>query len=170
MQLEYTIKSIGIIKSGFTDPNDEGQHKLYETTGEAKIELFDEYKEGLLGLDKYYNAIFIIYWQHRLTNVKRSILTIRPSNDEKYPEIGVFCSASPPSPNPIAITACELLRIENNTLYVKGLDALDGSPVLDIKPYSPFNYLILGCRYPTWVNEHHKGRNRYKACLGDIYE
>lgn len=164
--MEIILKPIGIVHSGFKDPNNMDQHILYETTGEAIIEIYDEYKEGLLNLKKYYNAIFVIYWMHKITKEQRKVLTRYPFNNKKYPLMGVFACGAPVRPNPIGITPCELVDVVDNKIYVRGLDALDGSPVLDIKPYCSYNYIILGSECPEWVRSHHK--DNVKARIGVI--
>lgn len=74
----------------------------------------------------------MLYWQDQSD---RSVLTAQPPFADRL--FGVFATRSPNRPNPIALCTCELVSIQENKLTVKGLDALDGSPLLDIKPYAP---------------------------------
>jgi len=164
MLKKIELKPIGIIRSGFKNPHDEYQHRLYETISEATIEIFSEYKDGLLNLDNYYNAIFVIYLMHKITDEQRQILKRRPLDNSNLPLVGVFAGGAPARPNPIGITPCELLKVEDNKIYVRGLDAIDGSPLLDIKPYYSSNYVITGTTCPEWIKAHHEN-NDVKARL-----
>lgn len=95
----------------------------------CQIEVFPEYEEGLKDIDQC-THLFILFWLH-LGDRKRLLATPPTSNREH----GVFATRSPNRPNPIAIDIVQLLGVEGNRLTVKGMDALDGSVLLDIKPY-----------------------------------
>jgi tRNA-Thr(GGU) m(6)t(6)A37 methyltransferase TsaA len=75
----------------------------------------------------------ILYWMHELTDQQREILQVHPRGDRSVPLHGVFATRSPMRPNPIGVTRVELFGVEGNRLLVKGLDARDGSPIIDIK-------------------------------------
>ena len=95
----------------------------------CQIEVFPEYEEGLKDIDQC-THLFVLFWLH-LGDRKRLLATPPTSNREH----GVFATRSPNRPNPIAIDIVQLLKVEGNRLTVKGMDALDGSVLLDIKPY-----------------------------------
>lgn len=155
--MEIIIKPIGIVKSNYVDPEDSVQHDLYEgPEGEAVIEIFQEFKNGLMNIDKFYSHIFVIYWMHRIKEEDRKILVYRPYNNPKWPLIGVFGYNTPKRPNPIAITPCRIIKVDENKIFVKGLDALNGSPVLDIKPYRPHTYVVKNPKVAPWTHVHHK--------------
>ena len=97
-----------------------------------RIEVYTEYTEALDGIEKL-THINVLYWMHRLTENDRGKLEVHPRGDMDRPLTGVFATRSPVRPNPIGLTRVELLKREGNVLFVKGLDALDGSPVIDIK-------------------------------------
>lgn len=100
----------------------------------SKIKIYDEYKEGLEGLGNY-KRILILYWFHKRDDYRnRQTLKVHPKGNAGLPKVGVFATQSPSRPNPIGVTAVELIKIEGNLLYVTGLDAYPGSPILDIKP------------------------------------
>lgn len=113
----------------------------------SKIVIDRRYVDGLRGLDGY-SHIYVIYWMHRRAG-RRAELLVRPRGRADLPEVGVFATRSPSRPNPIALTVVELLKIDGNVLKVRGLDALDMSPVLDIKPYDYYD-VIQGIRVPGW--------------------
>lgn len=110
-----------------------------QPTGEASapgtIEIFPEYQEGLKDLDGFSHVI-LIYHFHWVSSSK---LTVTPFLDSE--PRGIFATRAPTRPNPIGMSVVELLKIEGNTLHVDHLDVLDGTPLLDIKPYVPeFDY------------------------------
>ncbi len=100
----------------------------------STIRIFDQYAPGLDGLERY-ARLFVLYWLHEAEDEKhRSTLRVVPRRHGETEERGVFSTHSPHRPNPIGLTTVELIRVEGSTLTVSGLDAFEGSPVLDIKP------------------------------------
>jgi len=100
----------------------------------STIEIKPEYCEGLDRLDMY-KEIKVLYWFHLRDNEKhRTVLTVIPRRHGETEERGVFASGSPSRPNPIGLTVVELLSIEGCTLTVRGLDAFEDSPIVDLKP------------------------------------
>ena len=97
----------------------------------AGIEVFDEFLEGLKDLDGF-SHIVVIFHLHRVTSPS---LTAHPPWDGR--EHGVFATRSPYRPNPIGLSVVRLERIDRNMLHISGVDMMDGTPVLDIKPYIP---------------------------------
>jgi len=97
-----------------------------------RIEIHAEYVEALEGIEKL-SYIDVLYWMHKLTEKDRRKLKVHPRGDLSKPLTGVFATRSPMRPNPIGLTRVRLLRRERNVLFVEGLDALDGSPIIDIK-------------------------------------
>lgn len=122
------LKPIGIINSPYKKRGDAPRQGRYSEKI-SKITIFDEYKEGLQDIErkKYY---YVFYWLDRAERDK--LKGIPPGRTE---ERGVFSIRSPSRPNPIAMCLVEIVKIEGNTLSVKWLDALDGSPLIDIKPF-----------------------------------
>lgn len=97
---------------------------------ESRIVLHPELAGGLEGL-KARRKLLVVFWFHRSEGFE---LLQHPKGDVARPKRGVFTLRSPHRPNPIGITVVDLLAIEGNVLRVRGLDAFDGTPVLDIKP------------------------------------
>lgn len=147
--MEICYKQIGIVRSKFKSRE---QHHEYEHSGEGIVEVFPEYEKGLMDIEKHFSHCFVIFHMHLSEDIG---LVVRPFMDPKYPEIGVFASGGAFRPNPLAITPCRIIKVEGNKLYLKGLDAMDGSPVLDIKPYSPQHYGVVNPRVAKWEEEHH---------------
>jgi len=99
----------------------------------ARLVLDPDLVEGLLGL-KPGDEVLVLYWLHRAA---RDTLQVHPRGDRSHPLRGVFATRSPTRPNPIGVTITRIRHIEENVVEVIGLDALDRSPLLDIKPHAP---------------------------------
>ncbi len=120
------------------------------------IELSQLYTTGLRHIDQF-SHIFVLWWISMRDNPQdRSQMLATPPRLEVSIETGVFSSRSPTRPNPIGLTKVKLLKVENNRLYIDRIDALDGTPVLDIKPYLPGDSVSKeSIKLPEWF-EHLK--------------
>jgi tRNA-Thr(GGU) m(6)t(6)A37 methyltransferase TsaA len=123
----------------------------------SMIELNDSFDESVLkGIDKF-SHLEIIYYFNKVEDSKIITGARHPRNLEHLPEVGVFAQRVKNRPNKLGLTAVKLLRVDNKTLHVKGLDAINGTPVLDIKPV--FKQFLPQVSYhdeikqPDWVNE-----------------
>ena len=96
------------------------------------IHVFPEFEDALDGVEDL-EHLTILYWMHRFGPEDRRRLRVHPRGDRSQPRKGVFALRSPLRPNPIGVTTARLLRRDGLDLYVEGLDAVDGSPVIDIK-------------------------------------
>jgi len=118
------------------------------------IEIEPELTEALDNLDEF-SHIIVLFWMDRLAD-KSLPLKVRPRHDPNRPLIGIFASRSPHRPNSIGKTTARLLKRERNVLTVSGLDAIDGTPVIDIKPYQPDYDSPSDARTPIWFKPHSK--------------
>lgn len=109
-----------------------------------------EYVEALKGLDEYSHLI-IIYWMHDIKTC--DIRHVPQGKVGEVPEVGIFACRCPQRPNPIGITAVELVKIKDNVVTVKGLDVINNTLILDIKPYTPQYDRIENAKVPDWVNK-----------------
>jgi tRNA-Thr(GGU) m(6)t(6)A37 methyltransferase TsaA len=100
----------------------------------SEIEISKEFEDGLLGIEDYSHLI-VLFWMDRTPQEERKKMVIHPWNDPKIPNVGVFAIRKRSRPNPIGLAVVELLEKKGNVLKVKGLDAIDGTPVIDIKSY-----------------------------------
>ncbi len=127
--MQFSVKPIGIIRSPYKTMND-APHQGRFSDVVCEIEIFEEYSAGLRDIELCTHLI-ILYWLHK---AKRDTLIAIPPHDNKTH--GVFATRSPHRPNPIGFAAVELIERKGNILKVRGLDAIDLTPVIDIKPYS----------------------------------
>ena len=127
--MNFKIRSIGYVRSVYKEKKDAPrQGRLSDTVSEIVID--EQYFPGLEDVEKKSNLI-ILSWFDR---ADRTVLRATPPHEKI--EHGVFATRSPNRPNPIAFSVVDLLGRDENVLRVRGLDALDGTPVVDIKPYS----------------------------------
>ena len=125
----FTPRAIGYVRSPYasTDQVPKGLDARHEAEGE--IEILPEFEEGLADIESF-SHLYVLWVFDRSQGYE---LTGRPPSDDK--PHGVFATRSPYRPNPIALTVVELTGREGRRLKVRGIDMLDGTPVLDIKPY-----------------------------------
>jgi tRNA-Thr(GGU) m(6)t(6)A37 methyltransferase TsaA len=110
------------------------------------IELQKPWTKGLRGIEGF-SHIIVLFWLHQ---AREPELLIHPRRDKRLPKIGFLATRTPHRPNPIGLTVVKLLRRRGRRLWVEGLDAWDGTPILDIKPYTKRD-AIRRCRTPAWV-------------------
>lgn len=108
---------------------------------------------GILDGVEGYSHLLILYWAHRVPSEGRSLIKIHPMGQTDFPLVGVFATASPARPNPICVTPVRLLGRRGNVLSVEGLDAIDGSPLLDIKPYVPSFHAATDVTVAEWMTQ-----------------
>lgn len=125
------ITPIGVVRNGVTDAVDENWGKVV-----SEIHISPELAAGLKGLDDW-SHIIVIYYMHSAQFDADKHLVRRPRDQQDMPETGIFAQRARHRPNKIGTTAVKVVAIEGNVIKVKGLDAIDGTPVLDIKPYAP---------------------------------
>ncbi|WP_424353811.1 tRNA (N6-threonylcarbamoyladenosine(37)-N6)-methyltransferase TrmO [Methanobacterium sp. MBAC-LM] len=124
------LKAIGTINSPYKVKGDSPRQGRFSEKL-SKITVFDEYAQGLQDVEKR-EYLIILYGLDRAEDYK--LMVIPPG---KTKEQGLFSTRAPVRPNPIALCMVKLIKVEENVLTVKWLDALDGSPLLDIKPFLP---------------------------------
>jgi len=125
---------------------------VVEDAGElSRLRIFPEFCLGLQSLDSF-SHIIILYWFHlRDREEERHVLQVVPRKHLGAPQVGVFASRSPSRPNPIGLCVSQLVKIQNCTLLVRGLDASEDSPIIDIKPYIPRADSTPDARVPEWT-------------------
>jgi tRNA-Thr(GGU) m(6)t(6)A37 methyltransferase TsaA len=144
---EITLKPIGVVRNEVKKSPSGGRDWWSEAMSEIVID--GSLTEALAGLEQF-SHIIVLFWLHRITESEIP-LRIHPMRRAEIPLTGLLATRTPNRPNRIGATIVRLLERQGNVLKVKGLDALDGSPVLDIKPYIPRADLISDARVPKWA-------------------
>jgi len=125
----FTFRPIGYVRSPYSDTTQVPRGPGTKHQAEGTLEIAEEFEEGLLDIEGF-SHLFVIWVFDRSENYE--LTGIPPTDDRPH---GVFATRSPYRPNPIALTVVELLGREGRNLSVRGIDMLDGTPILDIKPY-----------------------------------
>lgn len=131
--MEYIVRPIGIVRSELKEPADAPKQGAL-TEQEAEVVVDPLFLPALEGLDRKRGKIIVLCWMDR---ADRGRLKVHPRGQEELPERGVFSTRSPHRPNPVSLHTVTLLSIEGNVLRIRGMDAVDGTPVVDIKSHSP---------------------------------
>ena len=138
------MKPIGVISRESSDENERDRSLI------AKIVVEEDLAPALDGIDEW-SHIYVIFWLNRVVQEEEPELHHRTSG------AGIFAARSPIHPNPLGLTLVELIKREGNELWVKGIDAFDGTPVIDIKPYPDWEHgrmiVVTKFRIPGWLKE-----------------
>ncbi len=114
----------------------------------SQIIVRDDFVEGLNGITGF-SHLFILFYLNQVTTKQRETLKVHPRGRKDMPLTGVFATRTMLRPNPIGLTLVELKKVEGNVLTIKGLDAYNGTPILDIKPYD-FWDIAENAKVPDW--------------------
>jgi tRNA (adenine37-N6)-methyltransferase len=142
---DITLKPIGFVRNGITE---EPAGRNWEGVT-SDIVINPELSEALDNLDEY-SHIIVLFWTKRI-GTENLPNKIHMKNNPGTPLVGLFATRSPDRPNPISKTTCKLLKRQDNILTVKGLDAFDGTFVIDLKPYIPGYDSTDNAIIPAWV-------------------
>jgi tRNA (adenine37-N6)-methyltransferase len=132
--MKMRVRLVAVVKNGIAQ-----NHRFDASDVISQIVVDRKYGRALDGIESF-SHIVVLFWLHGINGGERNILKVHPRRDPSIPLTGVFATRSPVRPNPIGLTTVKLLKRIGNVLTVKGLDAIDGTPVLDIKPYIPENF------------------------------
>jgi tRNA-Thr(GGU) m(6)t(6)A37 methyltransferase TsaA len=135
------LKPIGFVKTKAVGK------EVKQRTHVSKIILREDLTEALDGIEEF-SHLFILFFMHGVTNEEKH-LKAYPRGRTDMPLLGVFATRIANRPNPIGLALVELLKIEGNVLTVRGLDAYDGTPVLDIKPFDYWD-MVEDAKVPEW--------------------
>ena len=142
--MRIPMKPIGYVVNDVNSSVDNGWGEV-----ESKIVLNEELTPALKGLADF-SHILVLFWMHHAK--PPTILQRRPQGRSDMPLLGLFAQRSKHRVNSIGITTVSLLGLDNNTVIIRGLDAINGTPVLDIKPYYPHYERPSEIRVPEWVD------------------
>lgn len=129
MSMDY--RPIGIIHSPFTEPRGMPIQPAGARGVAGTVEVFDEFRDGLADLDGFSHVI-LLYHFHRSEGFSLSVVPFLDAQAR-----GVFATRAPRRPNPIGLSVVKLCAVEGGVLHIENVDVLDGTPLLDIKPYVP---------------------------------
>lgn len=139
------FEPIGFVRHNYSDDEVRRRGRV-----EGTVVVFEKYKEGLRGLEEFSHIIIVSF----LHKYRGKPLLVKPKRLERaglqVPEVGVFATDSPERPNPIGLSIVQLTRVDGNVIYVSDLDLFDGTPVLDIKAFSP-SRCPKSATAPTWA-------------------
>ncbi|HEY5639534.1 MAG TPA: tRNA (N6-threonylcarbamoyladenosine(37)-N6)-methyltransferase TrmO [Dehalococcoidia bacterium] len=145
---DVRLTPIGYVRNRVREPMADGWADV-----ESRVIIRPELTDMLLGLGDYSHVV-VVFWPHRVPDeVRGSKPQLHPRDDESYPLMGVLATRSQIRPNPLLVSPVPLLEIDGSVLRVRGLDAIDGTPVLDVKPYLPHHDAIPDARVPKWVED-----------------
>jgi tRNA-Thr(GGU) m(6)t(6)A37 methyltransferase TsaA len=138
-----TLKPIGFVRNEIKQPATLDFKNIV-----SEIVIDSSLTEALDSLDEF-SHIIVLYWMHR--SDRQPPLKIHPRGKTELPLVGLFATRSPNRPNPVGKATVRLLERQGNILRVEGLDAIDGTPVIDIKPYIPHNDSMDNVKVPPWI-------------------
>ena len=141
------VQPVAVVKRESADENERDQELV------SRIVFREEMTPGLTGIEDF-SHIHVIFWMHQVKDSDKTLIHPGKSSDEP---VGIFATRAPIHPNPIGQTVVEIVKRDKNTLWVRGLDALDGTPVLDVKPYPDWGdgrfKIVQDFRVPNWLRK-----------------
>jgi len=169
---EMILKPVGFIRSSIAEPS------LVARAGDldcdspiedhqARIEKYKEERrsiselvidsrlvaDGILDGIEGFSHLLVLYWPHLGSPEGRKLTQGHPVGRKDFPLVGIFATRSPMRPNPVLLTTVQLVERRGNVLRVTGLDAVDSSPLIDIKPYTPGYHEVRDVRMPGWMEQ-----------------
>jgi len=162
--MEMNIKPIGYVKNNIKQTSFQQNIDIAERKRQNQLKykqmkqnlseliIDPSYDDMLDGIENF-SHIVVVYWPHLLTDEQRKLRKVHPMGRKDLPIQGIFATRSPARPNSILISTVELLKRQKNILQVRGLEALDGSPILDIKTYIEISDQISNPIFPEWVHQ-----------------
>ena len=143
---ELSLRPIGVVKNSVRDPRPNGWEAI-----DSRIIIKKELVASLLGLNGYSHLI-VLFWMHLIPlSMRGSELQIRSGVLSELSLQGILATRSQLRPNPIGLTVVPVIDVVGSVVYVRGLDAVNGTPVLDIKPYIPAFDSEASARIPDWA-------------------
>jgi len=141
-QEEIVLKPIGVVKTEAVGDEVKDKNRTSQIIVNRKL------AEALEGIGEF-SHLFVLFWLNEVSSEERKTLKVHPRGRKDLPLLGVFATRTKLRPNPIGLTLVELVKAEGNVLTVRGLDAFDETPVLDIKPFD-FWDMAKKAKVPQW--------------------
>ncbi|MFO8083171.1 MAG: tRNA (N6-threonylcarbamoyladenosine(37)-N6)-methyltransferase TrmO [Desulfobacterales bacterium] len=168
--LDMRITPIGLVRSDIKTPMllagdsdlelQERMEKIREYHWKVKkcvceLVISPQWGELLDGIEGF-SHVLVLYWPHLIDPERRKLRKVHPMGRKDIPRQGIFATCSPARPNPVLVSAVRLLERHESTLKVKGLEAVDGSPIIDIKPYVKPYHGAENPTVPQWMEQIHR--------------
>ena len=148
---------ISLMPIGFVETEAVGK-EVRDKNVVSKIVFREDLTEALEGV-KEFSHLFVLFWLHRMSNKDKKVMKVHPRGRDDMPLLGIYATRTPHRPNPIGLTRVKLLKVEGNIVTVQGLDAFNGTPVLDIKPFDSWD-TTEDFKVPAWWKKLAKERNK----------
>lgn len=148
------LKPIGVVRTAAIG------NEVRDKTRTSQIVIHEDFVEALEGIIGF-SHLFVLFFLHKIPNSQRKILKVHPRGRKDMPLLGVFATRTMLRPNPVGLTLVELVEVEDNVLTVRGLDAFDGTPVLDIKPFDRWDNTKT-IKVPRWWIQLEKEKKQEK--------
>ena len=165
-----TLNAIGVVRSAIETPmlsadeadlsladrmdNIKAYHRRVENTV-CQLVIDPQWAELLDGIEDF-SHVLVLYWPHLIDPARRGLRKVHPMGRKDLPLKGIFATCSPARPNPVLVSAVPLVARTANVLTVKGLEAVDGSPIIDVKPYSKSYLTVEKLKMPAWMEQLHR--------------
>lgn len=163
---EMKLRPVGMVRSNLNEPSlvaESGDLEWRARVARARERqnaiselVIDSDLAGILDGIEDFSHILVLYWAHRVSPEGQSLVKAHPMGRKDLPLVGIFATCSPARPNTICATVVRLLERKENVLKVEGLDAIDGSPIVDIKPYNPSYYAVGDAKIADWMEQIHR--------------
>ncbi len=162
-----SLRTVGIVRNVLKEPflkagdSDIEMHGEIDAVREEVRQSYQMISEIIIDKDimnilagiEEYSHLVVLYWAHQVPEKSRLLTQVHPMGRKETPISGIFCTCSPARPNPVLMSVVSLYKRKENVLQVRGLDAVDGSPVIDIKPYVKEFYPKGKVTVPEWMKQ-----------------
>ncbi len=129
--------------------------QVSKSSEKTTLKIFPQFSDGLLGLNGFSHVLVFYWFDKNDTPEKRATLRVHPRGDKANPLTGVFATRSPFRPNLIGLSVCRIKSVDDAGITVDDIDAFDGSPIIDLKPYVPAIDSFPSASAPEWMKRIH---------------
>lgn len=140
------------LKRGTSNDSDDSNQARRPEDLECELHIAPKYSSLLDGIEDF-SHLLVLYWPHLIAPERRTLQKVHPMGRSEIPKQGIFATCSPARPNPVLVTACKLIKRKNTILVVRGLEAVNGSPIVDIKVYNPRYYRPDNVHVAAWMGK-----------------
>ena len=158
----FEVRPIGVV----TRPGSEATPGVYFDPDQESVIVIDPiWESALTGIEEYSHLI-VLFWLDRAERPESAPELFQPDGRDDLPSVGLFATRTPRRPNPIGMACPRLIRRDGNRLVVRGIDAWDGTPIIDIKGYAPRDDTRADAEVPDWLNRLWKTHDEERAARG----